>query len=169
MNTAVKLKELIDEMQSQMDEWTTYLCKRTGEFVMISDEEFRAAEAKIDDEDNEAEDEMDIEDDDGFLDVDEDQVKIAIDIMENYDDYIKLPSQYEIHEYEIMERFCWSIANEKERNILSIAIKGSGAFRRFKDMIRELGVEEDWYTFKDEEYKEIAIEWCNDNGIKYEE
>ncbi len=36
-------------------------------------------------------------------------------------------------------------------------------------MIRELGLEDDWYRFRDEAYKEIAIAWCDDNGIIFEE
>lgn len=156
MNASVKLKELIDEMQSQMDEWTSYFNKKTGEIVSISDEEFRAAED--DDEDEES-----------FYDIDNDRVKTAMEILEDSDDYVKLPSKFDIHEYDIMERFCLSVKNDKDRKFLLIAIKGPGAFRRFKDMVRELGIEEDWYRFKDEEYKVKAIEWCNENGIRYAE
>jgi predicted phosphoadenosine phosphosulfate sulfurtransferase len=155
MSVTVKLKDLIEEMQIQIDEYTTYFNKKTGEFVSISDKEFQAAEEK---EDNES-----------FFDVEEEGVKIAIDILENSNDYIEVPSKYDIHEYDIMKRFCLSLENDKDINVLLIAIRGAGAFRRFKDMIHELGIEEDWYKFRDEKYKEIAIEWCNDNGISFEE
>jgi hypothetical protein len=154
MSTPIKLKELIDEMQCQIEEYTQYFNKKTGEFVSVSDDEFRAAE---EDEDNE-----------NIINIEEDGVQIAVDILENSDDYSELPSKYDIDEYDIMERFCLSIENNKNRNALSNAMKGSGAFGRFKDMIGELGIEDDWYHFKDEEYKKIAIEWCNDNGIKFE-
>lgn len=154
MSASVKLKELIDEMQCQMDEWTTYFNKKTGEFVSISDEEFRIAE---EDEENSS-----------LYDVDEDRIQIAVEILEGSDDYIELPSKYEIDEYDIMENFCLAVTNEKNKNYLLNAIRGSGAFRRFKNLIRELGLEDDWYRFKDEAYKEIAIEWCNDNEIKFE-
>lgn len=167
MGASVKLKALIDEMQCQMDEWTSYFNKKTGEIVSVSDEEFQAAEeGYAEEEDGETEDNEDFEE---LLDVDKDRVKLAADILENRSDYIELPSKYDINEYEIMERFCLSIEDEKESNILLIAIKGSGAFRRFQEMIRQLGIEDDWYRFRDEEYKAIAIEWCNDNEIKYEE
>jgi hypothetical protein len=156
MTASVKLKELIDEMQSQMEEWTIYFNKKTGELVAISDEEFRAAE-EDDDEDK------------GSFDMDEDRVQMAMEILEDSDDYVELPSEFDIHEYDIMERFCLSVKNDKDRKVLLIAIKGSGAFRRFKDMVCELGMEEDWYRFKDEEYKVKAIEWCIENGIRYVE
>ena len=155
MSVSIKLKKLIDEMQCQMDEFTTYFNKKTGEFISVSDEEFRAAEEGEDNENN--------------FELEEEGVKIAVDILENSDDYIELPSQYEIHEYTMIERFCLAVENDKDRNVLMIAIKGSGAFRRFEAMIQELGIEDDWFKFKDNEYQEIAIEWCNDNGIKFED
>jgi hypothetical protein len=47
-----------------------------------------------------------------------------------------------------------------------IVIRGCGAFRRFKDKIILLGVEDDWYKFKDEALKKIAVEWCETNEIE---
>ena len=55
----------------------------------------------------------------------------------------------------------------KIRDILYYSIKGSGAFRRFKDNIYQYNLEEDWYRFRDEAIKRIAIEWCEDKGINY--
>jgi len=26
---------------------------------------------------------------------------------------------------------------------------------------------EEWYRYRDEAYEEIAVEWCEDNGIEY--
>jgi hypothetical protein len=51
------------------------------------------------------------------------------------DDYLPLPSKFDIHEYHIMEEFCYSVVDEKIRRVLSDKIRGSGAFRRFKDAI----------------------------------
>ena len=154
----VKLKELADEMQSQMNEWTTFLNKKTGEFVPVSDDELRIAE-----------DGEDVGNAFSLVEIDEDRVKMAEDILDNSDDYIELPSRFDIDEYDIMERFCESIKNGRDRDALLIAIKGSGAFRRFKEIVRRFGLEDDWYRFKDEAYQELAIEWCNENGILFEE
>jgi len=46
-------------------------------------------------------------------------------------------------------------------------IRGSGAFRRFKDLIYRYNIEEDWFKFKDEAYKEIAISWLESNGFGF--
>jgi len=48
------------------------------------------------------------------------------------------------------------------------AISGRGAFRYFKDTIHRYGVAEKWYAFKEEALKEIAREWCKDNGLEVE-
>lgn len=53
------------------------------------------------------------------------------------------------------------------RDILYYSIKGSGAFRRFKDNIYKYNIEEEWYKFRDEAIKQIVIEWCEDNEINY--
>jgi len=83
------------------------------------------------------------------------------------DDYLKLPSKFNVDEYEIMERFCLSIPNEKISNVLSDMIRGSGAFRRFKDLIYRYDIEKDWYKFRDEAYKEIAVSWLESNDFAY--
>lgn len=50
----------------------------------------------------------------------------------NSDDFIALPDRFEIHEYAIMERFCHTITDAPIREDLLDAIRGCGAFRRFK-------------------------------------
>lgn len=79
-----------------------------------------------------------------------------------------MPSEFDIHEYRIMERFCLSLENDKLRDIMYYSIKGKGAFRRFKNNIRKYNLEQDWYEYRDEALRTIAIEWCEENGIEYE-
>ncbi|MHC4632348.1 MAG: UPF0158 family protein, partial [Planctomycetota bacterium] len=47
--------------------------------------------------------------------------------------------------------------------------KGRGAFRRFNDAIRDYGIADDWYKYRDDALKEIAIEWCEENGIEFDD
>ncbi len=86
---------------------------------------------------------------------------------EIYDEYISLPSKYYIDEYSMMEEFIETIDEVKLYNQLYIAISGKGAFRRFKDTCINFDIIDDWYRFRDEKYKELAIEWCKDNNIEY--
>lgn len=41
--------------------------------------------------------------------------------------------------------------DDKASRMLQIAINGSGAFRRFKEMVYEFGLSQDWYVFRDED------------------
>ena len=82
---------------------------------------------------------------------------------------IMLPSKYEIHEYSMMEDFIETIDDVKLYNQLCIAITGPGSFRRFKDTCINFEIIEDWYKFRDKKYREIAINWCKENNIDYEE
>ena len=47
------------------------------------------------------------------------------------------------------------------------AVHGSGAFRRFKDTIRRLDIEEEWYRFHAAALEVIAKEWLEAHGIAY--
>ncbi len=91
------------------------------------------------------------------------------DAKENiYDTCIELPTKYDIDEYEMMEEFIETIDDVRLYNQLQIAISGKGAFRRFKDTCINFEIIDDWYKFRDERYKEIAIDWCDKNKIEFE-
>jgi hypothetical protein len=152
----VKLKDIVDELEIQMDEYKKYLNKATGEIITVSTEELSIAE--------ESEEGDDFSD---YPDWQRDSIRDALDIIENWENYIELPDKWEIDEYRIMEEFCGSIKNDRISDALYSAIRGRGAFRRFKDAIHRYGVEDDWYRFRKEALKNIAMEWCEENGIKY--
>lgn len=152
----VKLKDIIDEMEILMEDSRKYLNKEMGTIITVSTEELSIAE--------------DSEEDDDFSEYPEwqqESLKDALDVIVNEDNYIELPDKWEINEYDIMEDFCGSVKNDRVSNSLYSAIKGRGAFRRFKDEICRFGIENDWYRFREEALKKIAIEWCEDNEIMF--
>ena len=83
------------------------------------------------------------------------------------DCWIRCPSQYDIGEYDIMVDFADTVTNPKKNELLSAALEGRGAFRRFKDTLRRVGLVDEWYEFKNKAYIEIAREWCEDNKLEY--
>lgn len=96
-----------------------------------------------------------------------DLIREAAHILEDDEDrYAALPSKFDIDEYQMMEKFALSVDDRISSRILA-AIKGKGAFRRFKDTVARFGIEEDWYKFRDKKYKELAIDWCESNDIEY--
>ncbi len=87
---------------------------------------------------------------------------------ELFEKSIMLPTRYDINEYEMMEDFAEIIKDTRLQNQLYISLNGSGAFRRFKDTCINYDMIDDWYKFRDERYKELAINWCKDNNIEFE-
>lgn len=166
MAVVVSLRDMVDEMQTLSHESNAYLKKSTGKVITIRDDDFDMVRSmeEIEEEDDEFESENGFS---GNLDLEGEFFQEVKNVMLLDNDYLKLPSKFDIHEYEIMERFSRSIPNEKISNILLSKIRGSGAFRRFRDTIYQYGIEEDWFKYRDEAYKEIAISWLESHGFDY--
>ena len=82
--------------------------------------------------------------------------------------FLQFPTKYEIHEYSIMESFVDYLPQGRIKSELNSAIRGKGAFRRFKQTIRFQGVEQLWYDYQANAYRELAERWCNENDIQFE-
>lgn len=91
------------------------------------------------------------------------------EIDELFEKSIILPTQYEINEYQIMVDFIDTIDNQKLKTELQRLIQGKGAFRRFKDYCFESNIIRDWYKYKKQRYKEIAINWCKKTGLQHKD
>jgi hypothetical protein len=48
------------------------------------------------------------------------------------------------------------------------AIHAPGAFRHFKHMIQRHGIESDWFAYRTEALRQIAIDWYEDNHIPWQ-
>lgn len=90
------------------------------------------------------------------------------EIDELFEKSIILPTQYEINEYQIMKEFIDTIDNLEIKNNLHRLIQGKGAFRRFKDYCINVNIIQNWYDYREQRYKDIAINWCKGNNIQYE-
>jgi len=137
----------------QFDESSAYLNTGDGEVYIVSHEELSAAEEGDPIED--------------FPDWQQQNIRIAQQIISG-DNYIELPSKFDVHEYTIMEEFCYSVDESKISDALQIAIQGKGAFGRFKDACHRFGIIDQWYSYKTEALKGIAIVWCEENNLEYE-
>jgi hypothetical protein len=81
--------------------------------------------------------------------------------------FIELPGRFEIDEYSIMQRYCHGVADSRVQEALIQAIKGSGAFGRFKDLIHREGIAKDWYAFRDSALRKIAADFLEIEEIPY--
>ncbi len=152
MSITVSLREVVDEMEMLSDERTGFLNQKTGELISFSEEERDTLEA-----DPETLSDWQREDLPKLREIDESG------------DYLELPTSFDIHEYSIMERFCQGIGDDQQRVELLNAIRGSGAFRHFKAAIHRFRIEDDWHRFRRQALERIAVDWLDDQQIRYKQ
>ena len=92
MRKSVKLEDVIEGMELQVEGTSVFLNLKTGEVVSVSEDDFRIAEEE--------------ESVDDLPDWQQEDIKTAIDVLENFDDYEKLPTKFEVNEYKMIEDFC---------------------------------------------------------------
>ncbi len=81
--------------------------------------------------------------------------------------FIRIPPAESRAGYEDMEEFISTVGNERLQEQLWIAIRGRGAFRRFKDVLADHPTErERWFTFKDERVRGRVLAWLAKEGIE---
>jgi hypothetical protein len=88
MPPGVKLDDVIEALEAAGEDHTHYLDKRTGEIVLITNEEMEAAE----------EDELISE----YPEWQRESILKAREILTS-EDFVALPDQFDIHDYKIME------------------------------------------------------------------
>ena len=99
----------------------------------------------------------------------QEEAKIGLSFDEFEADFLPFPSKYDIHKYKIMEDFANSVSNTNVQNGLLNSIRGSGAFRRFRNTLDRYNYTPKWYVFREKAFYEIAAEWCVDNHINFED
>jgi hypothetical protein len=152
MPAEVSLQEIVAAMELPNAEWASYLDPETGEIVTVTEEDCRLLEEGVDV--------------DELPDWQQETVTKAREVLES-ERFLQLPTEFDIHEWAIMERFAHSRSTPKERDELLSSIHGSGAFQRFRHAIRQLGIEEDWYGFRQAALEEIAKAWLEAHHVPY--
>ena len=115
-NKPVKLEDLINEIELQIDDTCTFINPNTGEVITLMREEMRAAE-----------DEEPLE---KFPVWQRENIEKAISIIEDEDGvYQDFTLRNNFNEYEIMEAFIVSHQDQTNREVLFDTIQGKGAFR----------------------------------------
>ena len=153
MNVVVSLKDVVDAMDLPNSEWTSYLNPKTGEIVTVTDQDRQLVE----DEDL----------DEGDLPEWQRERLPNVRAALESGDFLVLPNKFEIHEWAIMERFSNGQVRAAWRDELLDAIHGAGAFRSFRSAIRRLGIEDDWFRFRQTAFEDIAKDWLEAHDILF--
>lgn len=89
--------------------------------------------------------------------------------LEQQNGYLPLPDHEEINEYGNMQNFIDTLDEGTAREWLTNSIRGAGAFRRFRSTLQRFHLEDEWYDYDEACHKYLAIDWCERNGILYDE
>jgi hypothetical protein len=153
MPPRVKLSAIIDAIETQSDETHAFLDRQTGQVLVLSDEELGAAD-----------DGDDISD---YPEWQRENIEHAKAVQaEEGGRFLPLPDRFEVNEWEMMRDFATSLDDEAQGEAVLNAIHGRGAFRYFKDRIHEMGLAEAWYKFRDGQYRQAALDWCEAHGVE---
>lgn len=152
MAVTVSLHEVVEEIGPLMDGFTAYLNRRTGELFTIGDED----EALLDDD----------ADPDDLPEWQREGLPKIREVLTS-EDWLPLPTKFDIHEWEIMDQFARAVEDPVFRNDLMNAIRGAGAFRYFKDTVFRYGARDVWYEFRTAALERIAIDWLEEREIAY--
>ncbi len=155
MPIPVSVQDIADELGFGSDEVSSYLNRKTGQIFSWNDNL-----GTLPEEEEEGED---------LSSYPEWQREVIVLYREvcNSDDWLPLPCAFEVHEWDIMSRFCETVESDSKRESLRHAIHGRGAFRRFKDEAARLGLIETWYDYRNDALRAVAIEWLQENAIPY--
>jgi hypothetical protein len=149
MGTTVAMDDIMEALELATDETSSYVNSRTGEVVTVTHEDLRRAEDdSVDD----------------LRDWQKETVAQGKQVLAS-DEWLELPSKFDIHEWEIMNQFAAAQRRDSARQELLGAIRVSGAFRSFKNAVRRLGVEDQWFAFKQQALEELARDWLVEHGL----
>jgi hypothetical protein len=83
--------------------------------------------------------------------------------------FVEIPKQESHDAYEVMEDFAETVANPHLRELLAVALRGKGAFRRFKDVLLSYPEErERWFAFENGRRREAVEAWAQEEGVEME-
>jgi hypothetical protein len=153
MPATVRLNDIVDALEMQFDESSSFLDLDTGQVETVSHDLLRDAESGGEEPDLPAWQKQEWE--------------IARRIVST-GRFQRLPTKFDVHEWEIMQDFSNSVESGSIREDLLDAIHGSGAFGNFKGVVRRHRIESAWFTFRTEALREIAVSWCEEHQIVFE-
>jgi hypothetical protein len=150
-------------------EMTAYLDTETGAVIFVEDYVADQLEELLADEDGEGVESVLLTQTD-LSDIERQQLLDAVRVEGDTDNrYRMIPKQDSRDGYQDMQEYIWSLEDEHLRELLEVAIQGSGAFRRFKDVLsRYPEAQEIWFRFRDERERRRMTDWLASQGIEPE-
>ncbi|MCI0394910.1 MAG: UPF0158 family protein [Chloroflexi bacterium] len=169
---SVDWSELEAAFENASWEANYYLDLETGQVLMVMDETRRELETIYEEfYDEDAEETFDLAavlreqnypDWQQHVMLEADQVEAGLGVT-----FIAVPHADSREGYEDMEEFIATVQNPRLENELWLAIRGRGAFRRFKDVLAGYPKErERWFAFKSDRLTARIVDWLAAEGIE---
>jgi len=151
MAAVISLRDIVEALDLQSDELSSYLDPDSGEIITFNEEEagiaVRGDWARAPD----------------WMRASLPKIKRALED----DRILALPDRVHIDEWRMMQDFADQQDNCHCRAALSDAVHGSGAFRLFRRTIEQLGIEEQWQRYRDKAIERVARDWLEENRLQY--
>jgi hypothetical protein len=156
MIAKAKLSDLVEALEFDLPEHCTQYDRETGRLVTVEESVLRDVENG------------EVEALASLAEWQKEEVEIARAILaDSGDRFIDPPDKFEFHEYRQMKRFIGAVEGAAAAEELWRAIKGKGAFRCFKDTLHRLGLQDQWYRYREGAMKEFVIAWAEHNQVAY--
>jgi hypothetical protein len=147
----VSLAEVVEALDLQSDEVRSFLDPEAGKIITFNEEEASVARGG------------DWESAPDWMKPELPKIKRALD----GERMLELPDRIHIDEWRMMQDFAEEEAQCACRTELISASHGAKAFRTFKDAVDRLGIEREWFAFREAAYQRLAREWLEQNNIPY--
>jgi len=153
MAIVVSLRDVVDALEMSRHTSENIFDPETGEILLVTDDDHFA----LDEPDSEFIPDWQIE-----------HLKKVRKVL-NSGNILHLPNSSDINAWSLMEEYCYSVANIKQRDILLESIHGKGAFQRFREALERLALLDEWYSFRQSALQKIARDWLEAHNIPYKE
>lgn len=153
--------------QSDLSEFNNFLDTKTGAVHLIEERAFGMLENVFYDVASAEALQARLAEADDVLEWERPMVLLAYCINVEPDRFLEIPTQSSRAGYLDMQLFVGSLGDTHLAELLTVAIQGRGAFRRFKDVLaRYPETQEAWYQFADARMRSRMVAWLRDNGIE---
>ena len=142
----ISLQDIVHEMAEIGDNHHAFLDRETGEITTMNDQQRAVVEDGLGDEP-----------------IEDWQLRFRNGLKSGA--ILELPGKFEHKEYSIVEAFCRTIREKKQRDKLLKSIRGKQAFRDFNRRIEKFGLTERWKGFRNRAFEQLAIAWLQEHNL----
>ncbi|MGG7177668.1 hypothetical protein ACQPU1_08755 [Clostridium paraputrificum] len=153
MEEKMTIQDIIETMELDTEDITSYYHKPSESMVVITTEDLKMAEDEVN------------------IDILEEwkveSVKQAKDFINNKQDYLEFPKENDYNEEGIMLNYVEFIKNDMLiYTKLKKIIQDDLNIRKFKDELYKLNLIDQWYEYRESKYIDVAKKWCEKHNIR---